>query len=363
MVDQLLGLFGDLGRVVIDPTYWSDLIDRIANLVGAECGALLQSGVRTSDVLISKSGQEAFGEYFRNGWHTRDVRAERGVPLLKKGIRSITDSDLFTSEEIKKSAMHNELLTPLGLSDFVAVGIWAGSDLWGLSFQRGTSAGEFKPAERRALEQLAPRLSNAATLSAVLGGVVVSASLDALESIGRPAACFDYHGKLLSSNHLAVALFEGEPDLTVRHNRLIVRDPQAARDIEDGIRYFGEAVPAVSKSNRIAARSSTGPPIVVTIIPVPGAAANCFLGGRAILLFDRMSSRELVSTAALSELFGLTHAEGRVAQAIMAGFSIEEAAARLGVSPSTVRNQLKSVFSKTDTHKQAQLVALLLGVR
>jgi DNA-binding CsgD family transcriptional regulator len=39
--------------------------------------------------------------------------------------------------------------------------------------------------------------------------------------------------------------------------------------------------------------------------------------------------------------------------------SIETAADNLGVAYETARNMLKSIFQKTDTHRQGELVALL----
>ncbi|MGO9234346.1 MAG: helix-turn-helix transcriptional regulator [Methylocella sp.] len=44
------------------------------------------------------------------------------------------------------------------------------------------------------------------------------------------------------------------------------------------------------------------------------------------------------------------------------GQSHHIAARELKISRATARNQLKSVFAKTDTHRQSELVALLLQV-
>jgi DNA-binding CsgD family transcriptional regulator len=44
---------------------------------------------------------------------------------------------------------------------------------------------------------------------------------------------------------------------------------------------------------------------------------------------------------------------------LSSGDSIEEIAAELSIAYETSRKQLKSIFQKTNTHRQAQLVALL----
>jgi DNA-binding NarL/FixJ family response regulator len=62
----------------------------------------------------------------------------------------------------------------------------------------------------------------------------------------------------------------------------------------------------------------------------------------------------------LEELYGLTHAEARVAALLVEGASIEQASARLGVSVNTTKTHLSRVFDKTGTSRQAELVATLL---
>jgi len=66
---------------------------------------------------------------------------------------------------------------------------------------------------------------------------------------------------------------------------------------------------------------------------------------------------------ALRRLYGLTPAEARLAQALVAGEHLNDIAEHLGITKETARSQLKAVFAKTDTHRQAELVrVLLLGV-
>ena len=61
----------------------------------------------------------------------------------------------------------------------------------------------------------------------------------------------------------------------------------------------------------------------------------------------------------LKLLFGLTRSEARVAAQIAEGHSVECAAEELQISLGTARNHLKSIFSKTETNRQGELVALL----
>jgi DNA-binding CsgD family transcriptional regulator len=58
-------------------------------------------------------------------------------------------------------------------------------------------------------------------------------------------------------------------------------------------------------------------------------------------------------------VFGLTVAEERVLQQLMAGRALREAAVALKISVHTARNQLKSILHKTGHRTQGQLLALV----
>jgi DNA-binding CsgD family transcriptional regulator len=62
----------------------------------------------------------------------------------------------------------------------------------------------------------------------------------------------------------------------------------------------------------------------------------------------------------LQKGFGLTRTEAAVAMEVLNGHGLQAAAAALGVAPVTVRTHLTAVFGKTGTHRQAELVRVLL---
>jgi DNA-binding CsgD family transcriptional regulator len=64
----------------------------------------------------------------------------------------------------------------------------------------------------------------------------------------------------------------------------------------------------------------------------------------------------------LRRLYGLTIAEAEVALGISRGASLKVLADELSVSYQTVRTHLQHIFDKTDTHRQSELVRLLLAL-
>jgi DNA-binding CsgD family transcriptional regulator len=79
----------------------------------------------------------------------------------------------------------------------------------------------------------------------------------------------------------------------------------------------------------------------------------------AVFLADN-AAQPAARTELLKSLFELTPAEARLAEQLASGPSLSDAADNLGITIGTARTQLKSVFLKTDTSRQAELVRLLL---
>ena len=67
-----------------------------------------------------------------------------------------------------------------------------------------------------------------------------------------------------------------------------------------------------------------------------------------------------INEDALSKIFNLTDAESRLAKRLATGLSVEEVADRYFLSKHTLRSQLKAIFQKTNTARQADLVRLVL---
>jgi DNA-binding CsgD family transcriptional regulator len=79
-------------------------------------------------------------------------------------------------------------------------------------------------------------------------------------------------------------------------------------------------------------------------------------GGQAMPLVVANEGREIPQADFLENRFGLTPAQARLVIHLTAGKSLRSSAEALGVKYETVRSYLKSVFEKTGTHRQAELV-------
>jgi DNA-binding CsgD family transcriptional regulator len=98
-------------------------------------------------------------------------------------------------------------------------------------------------------------------------------------------------------------------------------------------------------------------------LPVQSVVSSPFLGARFILLLRDMEAVRTPAANVIAEAFSLSPAEAKVAAMVAAGSSPEEISDEFMVSVETVRNQIKTVFGKTGTHRQNELAALIARIQ
>ena len=98
----------------------------------------------------------------------------------------------------------------------------------------------------------------------------------------------------------------------------------------------------------------------IIIIGTPIKIASLASQHMVALFVSNRSSHPLPTPEVLSELYKLSDKEAEITRLLLQGYSINEISELTTVSKHTVRNQVKSIFSKTDTSRQAELVSLVL---
>ncbi len=348
-----------LGETAVDPTLWPSLLQDIAEGVGAFGAMLLQSGTPTADVPWSPSMERMRESYYGEQWNTRDLRAVRSVAAIRRGLTVLTDEDLVTREEIARDPYYTSFLASHGCASFAAVVFrLSRSEICGLVIQRTPSQGEFGQREKQALALLAPRLNATASLTRMLAESSLHTSLDVLDRLSRPALALGRAGTVIDVNAAAAALFDD--DFRVRAGTLVVRDERAALEIQRACAQarttFGSPTPppepiVVRRKGRLA--------LILRPLPLDGPAGSFILGARLLLTVKDPESASLPSPGLLRSVFRMTGSEAKLAIHLAAGLSLHQAAEVSGITSETARSQLKAVFSKTETNRQAELVALL----
>jgi DNA-binding CsgD family transcriptional regulator len=153
-------------------------------------------------------------------------------------------------------------------------------------------------------------------------------------------------------NPAAAELLKRDDGIALRAGKLVcasVADTARLRQLVSGT--------ISAPGNGLAIERGDSPhPYLVTVIP-----AKRPTGGRPLFA---LAVRDLGGTCQVgidgaAEAFGLTKAETRLAQLLVAGHSLASAAASLGISHNTARTHMKRIYDKTATSRQSQLVQLL----
>jgi DNA-binding CsgD family transcriptional regulator/PAS domain-containing protein len=98
------------------------------------------------------------------------------------------------------------------------------------------------------------------------------------------------------------------------------------------------------------------------VSPCPGHLDHLPVRTQAAVLRIIETDPKTSLSPAVAELLNLSPREAQVAEALLAGHSLESLCVLLGISGNTAKSHLKSIFRKTATNRQSELVHLLSNV-
>ena len=342
-----------LAAAAIDPSRWTEALETAATCTRSRGALLFPIAGNLPTVSASASMERAFDLYTSEGWIDRDER-NLGIPtFLRIGVS--TDDDIMSVEARKRSPYYQEFLASCNLRDYAAVRMGRGELVWGLSIQRTPAQGAFSRAELQCLAE-ANTLDPVVQTSAALGMAKGEAALDAFDFSGRAAILLDRRGRVMRANVAAERLL-GE-DLQISSGRVVSRDPRSNEQLTSAIKAMLWSRRA-STTRPVVAPKASGGRLVIYPMRLPGLTTSPLSAFHAILVISDTDAANSAAAETFRNAFDLTAAESRIAAALATGKDLDSFAAERQLSKQTVRNQLKSVFLKTGTNRQAQLAVML----
>ncbi len=345
----------NLQDVVADKSQWRRILDEIADATGC-IGVAVLPYEPNGQALIGSSLEEAFRAYFAEGWHIRDTR-RRGIPLQLRGFAT-SDDDVIGDDELRKDPYYNEFLPTTELRWWAGLGFSAGPAMHCLGLQRTNRQGRFTAKEKAIIQSLSRRMSEVATLSYNVERAIIAGSIDVLARMEVAAFTIDRQGRVIASN-AAADLSLGE-DIRVRNGKIVIRDHAAAIEYERLVRQI-QYLPEGRSLNAgvLVVHRANGTDLLLRALPLDGAARFPFCGAVAMFTMTELKKPAAPHPLVVGKALRLTPSETALAVQLAMGNSLERAAEALEICKETARTQLKSVFGKTGTHRQGELVALL----
>lgn len=299
-----------------------------------------------------------------NPWvvHTRTLHRP-GVVRTNERLAAYTGD----SQVLYRSAYYNEWMRPQGFRSTLGNTMLAEQGtIANVTLLRSEDAGSFDRAEVRAFERLSVHLTRALDVAVRLDRALQlrehgAAMFDRLESA---VVAVDADGRVLYANLAAESLLRAQAEVRVRDGVLRANgaeDDRALRSLLQRLASpFHDDAPQCG-SIALGSGRGTGR-LSVSGMRVSGSHSRYLASRPTVLLtlVDR-SGRAPGRETLLGRQYRMTPAEARLAQALIEGSSLREAADRQGIGYATARGYLKALFRKTDTHRQGQMVARLLA--
>jgi DNA-binding CsgD family transcriptional regulator len=358
-VGDLVALTEAFSAAAIDPSLWVSAMDVAARVTDSVGAGLLPIRGRLPSVPIGRSVGELFDRYFREGWFERDERY-RGIPtLMRRGV--MCDLDFASPDEFARSAYYQELFAPLGFQWFVGIKVAAGDDVWCVAIQRSIKQGPLPPAEMLKLGALSRHLSSAAAIARAIGLSHAETALRAFELSRSAVALIDRSGEVVRLNDAAEKMLRSA-DIRVVRRKIVSWDRNATAALDAALHALIWHKDTASLRPPVLLPRPQGRPILAYPSRLAGATTDFFAPCQVVIVLVDLEARLGLVEGDLKKTFNLTPAEARLAGRIVGGDTLDDASKKLGIAYETARNQLKSVFQKTGTGRQGELIALLAQV-
>ncbi|WP_157216600.1 helix-turn-helix transcriptional regulator [Flavisphingomonas formosensis] len=303
---------------------------------------------------------EAFGRYYSE-YLGSDPWRQAAVTAGRMGTPIILDK-LLPPSAFLRTPMYNELMKPLGDDTASCLGMFSppGGDTLIVSVHRPYGAAEFDEGDAERLRALHGHVDRILRLRRLVERERSEARglRHMVDASGRAILRVDRQLRIHQASAAAVAVLDAADGLAVRGGCFAVEDGVAAQGLRLAVQDVIDRGPA-TRTAFLCRRPSFRRSYRVLVLP----GGTDPLDGALLLIDDPEETRDVQRRGSrLRQAYGFTQAETVLAEGLLAGLTLEEIAAERQVGRETIRTQLRSLFQRTDTRRQSDLIALLAGM-
>jgi DNA-binding CsgD family transcriptional regulator len=293
-----------------------------------------------------------------NVWRPRGF-----TDMLREGVGH--SETILSRPEFVKTPFYNEYAKSSEIDHGMGLCLWASppEQMVSISLNRSHRIGAFDKKELAFAKRLLPHFRSAYAIMRRLSWLDSERSSyeSAIERLSVGFIVCDAAGSCLYRNEAAdVAVSAGAGLVLAAPSRVHCTDRDAQRMLRDTL--HSAAQDRLTSPARIYVRDATGVLrfiLIVTMLRGEISARPVHGGPCAAIFIHSRAEQTRAAQAPLQDAFGLTAAEARLATRLADGDELAVCAQALGVSLSTVRTQLRNLFAKTGTSRQAALIAAL----
>lgn len=359
-------LVGDIYDAAMQPDRWPAVMSRLSGTLGA---ALVMSALHRSQGMllgVATGQDEALSQILRTRYNSPQTNPlVAAMPTLPVGVvtprRSVHEDRAYM-----KSDLYNEIFRPQGLAHRAIVCLHRSDNVvCPLGVLRPADAGNLPAESVRVLRMVVPHLGRAVRLSLQMQEHrrALQRMTEALDRLALRILVVDESGSVAHFNRAAERMFRAQDGLWLRQGEILTWRHQDALELRRAIAQ-AHAVPQGAPETLAIQRRGAKPPYAAIVAPLAGEAAlELTRRQRAVVvIIGDPDARPADRSRALRLLFRLSPRETQLAEALSRGKRLEDYASEAGISIHTARAQLRAVFAKTDTARQAELIRLLNGI-
>ncbi len=361
---------GRIYDTVLDPDLWPGVLHDIATYGEAEVAILILEDVLepTKSVFhLSISDTEWTRMYLEEFLLVNPMRLAMAGRVAAGDV--VLTSDFMSQTEYQRSRFSREFLSLRDMVDVAAAILdTTATSITVLSLVRTRAQGFADEAVRRYLELIGPHVRRAASIRRSLDRHKRVAS-DLAETLNQ----FDGAVFLLNADLIVVHANDGARELLSEKlalselgGKLYVHDPRARAALLDAVSHASEGDEGRETRDGPIIFATLGDKTLLGNVVSLVAGSRRAMGTRAhsvAALFVREMRFEMPpGTNALAEIHSLTRREMAVLAAVVECGGAPQAAITLGLTNATVKVHLKSIFRKTGTSRQADLVKLVASM-
>ncbi|MCW2335875.1 DNA-binding CsgD family transcriptional regulator [Sphingobium sp. B2D3A] len=236
-----------------------------------------------------------------------------------------------------------------------------GQVMVGLAVLRTFQDGRTTEADRAVFTQAAPLMQSAVRMQRTLEGEGAKLLAGSLDTMNTAAFVCDGLGRVCATTRAGEALLRAEDLIMLRDERLTAPNSAEARELRMQIGAMLQAgdlaLPScgvwLGQQRPIAQRR------LCEIFRLPAKPAALGFEPRLLVTVRAAGNIGAMERQALQRMMGLTRAETEIAMLLAEGTSREMIALQRSTSLGTVNIQIKRLFEKTGTNREAELVALI----
>jgi DNA-binding CsgD family transcriptional regulator len=343
---------------IVDRTSWDTGLNALADTLRAH--HLIAVTDSPSDV--TRTGALIWGAYLTHEQLHAFATAGEELKSLTASMdvgRAYASEAVVADDVMYSSQLYRQAVRPAGGHHAMAARP-TGSAL--IAACRSRKAGPFSPPEVKTMQAVLPALEATIRLKSRLRYLedrssMLEKTLDDVEDLG--IFLLDRDGFVVHLNRIAERMLRAKDGLYWKNGELSgARNADTARLRQAIGEASGQICPLFRPSSR--------KPLLLRAVSFdPRTTDHMQEAGHArIMLFVRdPDSHAAHSFDHVATALGLTRQEARLAALLADGRSVAEAANEIGITLGNARIHLKHIFSKTDTHRQAELVRLMLQAK